>query len=251
MTDHLSNSRYSLAHAQRRINELQAEIIAFAGSNPYTRVIEPDPNGTDNIHKVKLVKPVPVAIPGIVFDAANSLRCALDQAGFTVACKAGTGGRNAKFPFGDNIAEVKSRRKTQARDIPQTVFDVMVALQPYEGGNDLLWAVNKASNTHKHEIVVPIAMLAGATTFHDLRVIGPVVIKPPVWDNVKDEVELLRVAQSGTADYHFEVTFAIAFGKVPAIEGKEVVTCLHAMLSEVERSLMAIEGEARRIGLFC
>ena len=117
---------------------MEGEITVFNKTNPCTQVIERDPNTAEFVHKIKLVKPLPVALSGIVFDVVVNLRSALDQAGFAVAVAAGTNGRAAHFPFGKTLAEVRSRAKEGSKNIPKEIFDVMVSAKPYKGGNDLL-----------------------------------------------------------------------------------------------------------------
>lgn len=251
MTDPLHNSRYSVTHAKRHIHNLETEIAAFFATNPYARVVDHDANRAQDVHKVKLVKPMPVSLPGIAFDALNNLRSALDQAGFAVAKTVGKDGHNAKFPFGDNLNETAGRIKGPSKDIPPEIFAVMLALKPYAGGNVLLWALNKACNTHKHEIVTPTAHAVGS-----MALTGPLTGQihearwPPVWNGAKNEMELARVPQGSAFEINFEVRTFIAFGEVKGVSGQEVTTVLNAMVREVESALMAIEGEARRLGLF-
>lgn len=61
---------------------LDAELKKFFDSSPYRQVIQFDPNGPTDIHKLKLTIELPDALPGIAFDAVSNLRAALDQAGY-------------------------------------------------------------------------------------------------------------------------------------------------------------------------
>lgn len=251
MSDPLHNSRYSIDHAKRRINELEVEIATFYRSNPYSTVVEQDPDGRYDIYKARLTKNLPVGIPGTAFDALTNLRSALDQAGYAVARAANTKGRDAKFPFGDNETEVRSRKRGQSKDIPEGIFDVMVGLQPYKGGNDLLWALNKACNSNKHEIVIPVGVVGGPGFPRMPVYFGNAEIFPyPRWDRTKNEIELSRFPRGATPEYKFPLRSNVAFGNIEIIDGKPLTPTLNAMASVVESGLMAIEGEARRLGLF-
>src|SRR5260370_14306351 len=137
MSDPFASSRYSIEHAKRRITELEGEVVAFWNSNPYSNAVEQNADGTEDFHKIKLVKPMPISLPGIAFDAINSLRSALDQSGYSVGIAAKTKGKNSHFPFGDSIAEVQSRIGSSSKDIPKDIFDLMVSFKPYKAGNDL------------------------------------------------------------------------------------------------------------------
>ena len=255
MTDPLHSSRYSVEHAKRRIRELELEINAFFNTSPFTKVIELEKNGSEEVHKIKFVKPMPVALSGIAFDAVNNLRSALDQAGFAVALAAGKNGKNAHFPFGDNLTEVRGRIRRRSKDIPIEIFDVMAAFKPYKGGNDLLWALNKLCNTNKHEIVVPVATVSAgvhgkSVSYRPVTTGGTITFQPLIWDSVKDEMEFARLTLGGKLEGEFQFSFFIAIGKIEIVEGNPVLDVINAIAGEVERILMAIEGEARRIGLF-
>lgn len=85
MSDPFHSSRYSIARAKEHIGELDRQMAGYFNSQPYAQVIELDAERGQEVHKLKLVKPMPVALPGIAFDAANNLRSALDQAIYAIA----------------------------------------------------------------------------------------------------------------------------------------------------------------------
>src|SRR5687768_12500707 len=103
--DPLHSAKYVLEHANRRIAEFEREAGMFYDSEPYANLIEADGDTGYCILKVKLVKPLPAALPGIVFDALSNLRACLDQIGFATAKVANPAfGKHAHFPFGNSEA---------------------------------------------------------------------------------------------------------------------------------------------------
>lgn len=250
MTDPLESSRYGLEHAHRRIRELESEVAAFGALNPYAERIDKDAKTGEQVLKVKLIKPMPRPWSGIAVDAVGALRSALDQAGFAVALAAGTKGRNGHFPFGGNLADTLLRKiKGRSKDIPQEIFDVMIASQPYRGGNDLLWGLNKLSNTHKHEIIVPLVTSSSGFKMTEVVITGPLTVGAR-WDSSKNELEVARISPGGKLEGKFTYSFFVAIGDVELVGGQPAIGFLDAVASEVERILMAIEAEARRIGIF-
>jgi len=259
MNDPLESSRYSVEHAKRRINELEAEVTAFNQTNPYIQVVERDNNTFEDVFKIRLTQPVPIALKGIASDAVNAMRSALDNAGYAVAVAGGSKGGHAHFPFWGNAAEAAGSKHGRSKDIPKEIFDLMFACKPYKGGNDLLWALNKLSNTRKHEIVVPIIVSSGGFkisvgggngTIFNAR--GPFTIGGTHWNGAKNELEFMRVGLGGQieSDANFSFSLFVAFGEVDVIRGQPAIGVLRAMVDEVERVLMAIEAEAKRIRLF-
>jgi hypothetical protein len=245
------SARYSIAHAKRRIAEFESEEIAFIKSNPYTRAMEQNTDGTEDFYKIKLTKPMPVGLPGIGFDVVSNLRTALDQAGYDVAVAAGTTGKKAHFPFGLDLTEVQSRANEASKHIPKDIFNYMVSCEPYKTGNYLLWALNQLCNSHKHEILTPVAMsIAGASTGRNFFE-GPVIsVKiPPVWDREKNEMILAHVKHGTAVQINLQLNVFIALAKVDVVDGAPALRVFNDLASIVERIIFGIEAEARRIKL--
>lgn len=248
-TDPLESSRYSVENAKRHIAEFKRIEDAWADSNPFKDVEEPI-NDAEKVVKIVLTTPLPPALPGLLFDAANNLRSALDQAGHAVARAAGRSGNDAHFPFGDTLQQVQSRAKKGSGELPKEVFDAMVAQGPYEAGNDVLWGLNKLVNAGKHASIVRTDLLNGPST---TWVVKPPLTKrppPPRWDPVKNEMVIVTVPRGSTCELHFWYRMHVVIGDVQGVGGRDAVRMLEKMLAAVEGALGAIEAEARRVGLF-
>jgi hypothetical protein len=242
-----------LANAKRHVADLEVQSGIYLSSDPYAEVVEQDAKTGEHVFKVKLVKPMPPAFNGMASDAVNNLRFALDQAGYAVAVAAGGKGKNTHFPFGDSAADVRGCKGGGSREIPDQIFSLMEAFKPYRGGDDLLWALNKLCNANKHRIVSPVAIATGDTLkVNKLSVQGaPMIPRVPIWDRKKNEMEMFRFpATLKNFECNVDFTHAIAFNSVEAIRNQPALTVLHAVSSKVESVLMAVEAEARRIGLF-
>lgn len=248
-TDPFQSSRESVDWAKNHITNLESQAVAFFNTNPYSRIVEIDPNTAEKVHKVRLVKPLPVALSHIAFDAVNNLRSALDQAGFAAGILAKPGNpKYTNFPFADSAAQLEVVIKGRCKDIPQDVVNIMRGFKPYKGGNDLLWALNQLANTNKHAIVRPVATLVGG-----VRLVGPgssiggVAIGVTPWDSAKNELEFARSNPGGTFEMNVQVSSHIAICDIEFIGGKPAIAVLNDMASIVESIIMAIEAECRRI----
>ncbi|WP_130433599.1 hypothetical protein [Rivibacter subsaxonicus] len=221
------------------------------GSNPFARVTEIDTLAQRNVAKLRLVRPFPSVLNCIASDAVHNLRSSLDQAGYAVSVAHGGKGMDTYFPFGASLADVRGKQKGGSAEIPQEIFDVMVGFKPYKGGNDLLWALNKLSNTNKHRITSPTAIATAGIQFNMLGGNpGMLSIPNPKWDHTKNEMELARYAIGGTLDFTFGYTYCISLLDVGPVIGQPAVDVLNHLAQEVESILNAIEAEAKRIGLF-
>jgi hypothetical protein len=243
-----------IEHAQRRINELEWEATAWINSKPCARVVETDPDSAQEVHKIKVVKPMPVGLSHIAFDAGNSLRAALDRAGSAVANAIKPGSERGKFPFADTSEKLSGKRtrpKGGSHDLPEEIFDVMVSFQPYKRGNTLLWAVNQLANANKHAVVVPIVMTNGFLVVNR----GPGLVthrKGGVieWDPVKQEMELFATLPGYGPNYQLDFTAYIIIGDIEGLERIPAVDAHHRMSIDVTRAVGAIRDKAREIGVF-
>jgi hypothetical protein len=255
MKEPLFSSHYCVNHAERRLTELIGIVNTFIESSPCETVNELDTNTGENVLKIKLVKPMPIEIPGIVFDILSCLRAALDHAGYACAIAGGKTGYDALFPFGDCLSEIVGKRnvgKGRSIDIPDQIFQVMLGCKPYRGGNDHLWAMNKLCNANKHELVIPFAMGAVTISFTVSRGKGP-TFSAGNWDREKNEREIARSCFGSEFQDHCQASTYVVFDKFDTtgdlISFQSIVPVLERMLETVRDTIFAIQNEASRIGL--
>lgn len=251
MADPFESSRYHIKHAKRRLDELKRSVVAFLKEEPYALVIEHNEELAQDVYKIVLRKGMPDTWPGDAFDVINSLRSSLDQAGYAVAVAAGRSGANAHFPFGGSESEMLGRAKGRSKDLPKEIFDVMAKAKPYRGGNDLLWSMNRLTNTPKHEVMIamrpvsPSAFIdeyANPGTTYELGI-------PPRWDDSKNEMVLFRVAHGDKPRFQMDLHVLIAFTQAEPLRNAHIHAVLDAFVRETEAIVNAIEAEARRLGL--
>ena len=112
--------------------------------------------------------------------------------------------------------------------------------------------MNEFCNANKHAILVPLEQALKAFVEHlHVAGVGILKIQTPVWNSTKIEA-VLAVLDHGalTPEDTVKVSVQIATSQIGHVPPKPAVPFLNAMRREVERALVAIEGEARRIGLF-
>jgi hypothetical protein len=102
MADVFQSCRLTLLRAQHHIDDLNAKINEFVSSQPWSMVVKPDLQARENVVKVKFARRLPTDLPCILFDAANNLRAALDQAGYASTIASGkVEPKKTNFPFAD------------------------------------------------------------------------------------------------------------------------------------------------------
>jgi hypothetical protein len=244
MSVSFEDSKYSIAMAKHHVADLERQITEFFKTQPYGHVVETDAKTGEHVHKYKLIKPMPVRLKGIARDAVINLRSALDQAMFAFT------GRHTYFPFAKDAVHFENAVKGRCKGIPKEITALLRTFKPYVGGDDLLWALNALSNTNKHGIIAPVAVSNGAVTYNDATFFnGGPNIMAPVWNRAKNEMELFRVRPTTYGYVNLSVTTHVVICGVEVVNGKPVVGTLNELISKVEGIVMAVEAEARRLGL--
>lgn len=252
MSDPFNSSKRRISRAKVHIHDLNGRINKFLVDYPCSHAVETDTNGIDQLHKIKFSATIPDSFGEIAADALENLRAALDQAGYAVAVAAGVSDpRKAYFPIGDDAMNLESIIRMSCKNIPNEIIAIFRGFQPYQGGNDLIWALNRANNINKHRLLVPACQFLSNM---NLRIHGSggncrIPPPPPIWDRGKNEIVFAITSPDAKIEYNIKGSYCISFDEIEVIRGHPAAHILDAMASEVEGIVMAIEAEARRIGL--
>lgn len=212
----------SVDHAKRRIDDYRCELDKFAREVPFTQLTELSADGREDHHKVRLKKRLPVVLSFIASEVIHNLRAALDHIGYESATKSGKSGKYAHFPFGSSQEDIESRRTTgKSREIPHDVFEVMISFQPFKGGNDLLWALNRLCNRQKHEMLTPMGIYVGESQLTYSS--GPGTISwdlPLRWNSEKEEMLLARLTHGTPFSFEAHVATCVTFSNLDVLKGR-------------------------------
>jgi hypothetical protein len=240
--DPFESSKHSIAWAKDHLIELKREMDAF-NKDAYAEVVEPDTDGVHEIYKLKLVKTMPRSIAGHTRDIINNLRSALDQAMFALV------GEFQYFPIRDSKREFDKAINNLPPKIPQEIRDLISKFETYKGGDNLIWALNKLSNTNKHGTISPMAVVSQGMSFTSVSTAGNTSFHVPYWDRAKNEMTLARNVRGSEFNMNIQVVLLIAIYDVEFVNGKPVLAILDEFVGKVESIVMAIEAESKRIGL--
>jgi len=240
-----------VARAKEHIRNLDRRVKRFFDAKPYARVTERDVDGLNDVHKVKLTKKFPAGVTSVAAEAIEGLRSALDQAAFATAVISGVKhSKSAYFPISSSAADLDNVIKGRCRDIPSDIVSLFRSFNPYRGGNDLIWALNIACNTSKHGIIAPVGMVAAGMHIKHMTISGSGAIPAPVWNSEKNEIVFATTGPDTEFQYDLNMSFFVAFGEVDGIGGQPAIPLLNAIAGEVNRIVLAVEAEAKRISLY-
>jgi hypothetical protein len=146
-------------HAECHLGKLNDAIQSFFASHPYKCSGKPDLQARKVDYTMDSVEAVPEEIPLILGDIIQNLRSALDHAVYKLYLK-GTGGSaisaNIYFPIADSKQQYDHTKGSKTHGILPSDKAKVDALQPYKGGNDLLWVIHKLNNIDKHRLLLTV-----------------------------------------------------------------------------------------------
>ena len=250
MSDPFASSLSKIARAKEHFTEFERCIDEFHNLHPYEQVAENDPNQAGFvIHKMKLTKPLPDAVGNVLGDLVGNLREALDTAAYAIAVASGkTDPKFTAFPFAGSIGQM-AQSLGRSKDLPKEIHSLFCGFQPYLGGDDLLWLLNEICNSNKHKVVTPVGV-GLMRQEASVRTVGYFSMpNPHVWDSEKNEMEIITLGPDTKFNYNFNFDIFVAFGDIKLVAGQPVLPVIDNLFGKIERILMAMAAESKRLGI--
>lgn len=228
--------RAKIERANEHIQDLEARIQAFRGTNPYGVVAEDDPHSGYRTYKAKVNRPIPGDFSLVIGDALHNLRTALDHLAWQlVESNSAIPDRETCFPIYQGAPKDESQFARKVKGMSPGAVDIVKAVQPYQTGDDTLWHLSELDNMDKHRISLKAASSRQPAfllpiDIHALRA-GGIINIPGSFEfcggiDLEDGAVLAR-ARLLADNVEFELTFEIAFGKSTVVEGQPVLPMLH------------------------
>lgn len=251
MADPFKSPKQLISHASDEIEAARGIVGQFINAQKYTPKVHTDLITGEQIYRIKVQGPsLPDKLSNIVKDAAGNLRDALDHAVYSGALVISGGTpTDTGFPFAKDAAGVigELAGKRLAGN-PVALRPVLAGFKPYEGGNDILWALNQIRNPNTHRFIVPVGAAHGMGSLfigHAVFTSGTRIYSK--WDPTTKEIEYMRLGRGSTANYQVDPAIAVVFEGINAMVGKPLIPSLDAMVAEVDNVVRAIEVAAAKI----
>jgi hypothetical protein len=252
MSDPFRNPKRRLARVKHHIAQLERDIDEIFSPDLLAQETSIEYIG---IHKAKIIKfrqvrDIPDHVGDTAVEALDGIRSALDTACSASAAALGVSEpKYAYFPLADTKEQLDNVIKGRCKDIHPDVVELLRTFEPYEGGNKLLWALNRVRRQNQHHILAEVGF--GANAFR-LNACQPDHIGPfgfnvlmPKWDKEKREVHVIHCDPTTTfRALDIDVHFYAALGDAGILTGEPVIPLLNKLEGEAERIVMAIEAEA-------
>ncbi len=252
MQEPFASSRRKLTWAKQNIENLHLRIKAFIEQEHlYTTFTEPDPkNPQHTVHKMRMIKQIPDGLSELTGNIVDDLRAALDHALYGIALihdpvtKLG----EACFPFSGDAAHFDNALKGRCKGILVKLWPLLRSYEPYQGGSDMLFALNAVCGANKHGLILPVGSFTVTT---ETVVEGTGFWSMPYrseWDWAKQEMELFTAGPQPKFRAHVKIAVYVAFGEIDGLTGKAVIPVLDSFANMVETIINEIETESRRLG---
>jgi len=169
-TDH-SPTDAKIRRARAHVCELEDKAKSFLASGPFEVARRVDPETHEAVYYAARVREVPLEIAVITADVLRNLRASLDQLACALVIAGGNyPTRNTGFPVFASLGVYKDKAGEKVRGMGQSAIDLIDAMKPYRGGNDVLWRLDALSKIDKRR---PLA-IRGLT--HRFQSVTPNVI---------------------------------------------------------------------------
>jgi hypothetical protein len=253
----LSDVRVKIDRARSHLTELEPIVASFLAAKPF-QVYQSVNLQTEIVtERLRIDREIPEEWAALIGDIIHNLRGALD----ILACDlVRANGRpelvkDTYFPISSSVDVFNNNGVKKIKGASQRAIDVIAALRPYKGGDNLLWRLHRLDILDKHQLIIPVGVSMGN-------------ILLDVWGRARKGVAkgTRMVLRSGEKMYPLkndaildthapytsnweggissEYTFDIAFGEGQILDGEPVLPTLQRFASHTEEIIAKITKEA-------
>jgi len=239
-------AKLKIQRAVKHINDLNVILGEFSKRQTREVLVEHDPNGGDDILKVRATETLPDSFSLTLGDALHNLRTSLDyviaEIEFTFI---GSRSDYTRFPVDQSMDALKARLEGGlAKRAPKQVIDCIVeSVQPYTGGNgDFICSLNDLDIEDKHRLLI------AKTEFKHVN--GIVLIddqgketRIATWQIRNNLVasHLLKGLRQSKVKDHGIASFEVLFGDALPFAGYTIVPAMRKLTHAVAATVNEIE----------
>jgi hypothetical protein len=228
----LRGARLKIERAKKHIADLDAQRVAFLGTDPYYGVPKFNAEANCTEYILQSLPVIPDSIPLILGDAVHNLRSALDYVACELVRSVNVEPDKVYFPISDGPEKYEGNSGGQTNGIPPEAKKDIDRMRPYRGGNNSLWAIHKLDIIDKHRLLLTVGMRIGKWSF-DLSQ-TPTMYTLSLSPILKEGHVIGSVPGNAEPDKRMSVTADIAFGEPDGLEGGPIVETLTQLVNMVE-----------------
>lgn len=249
MTKTFHGARLKIERANEHINDLYLQAREFSDTDPYSILVEDNPETGDSILKISMDQVAPDRMLLTVGDAIHNLRSSLDFVMSDIEFDTTrTRDPHTHFPIrptrNELVNAINGGLKKKGQWAPKTVLDFIVdSIQPYKGGiGDPLWSLNALSIEDKHRLLIAKKDVTHIRTIYckdgrgeHFTVTEWAMIHPNISVYPCIGRKNVQIADKGKA------SFGIVFGDGMPFYGKAILPTIRALSHFVSRTIDSVE----------
>jgi hypothetical protein len=238
-----------LERAKRHMTDLENAVRAFFGTEPYKFSGKPNTQTDKTVYTMDSVEPIPSKIPLIAGDVIQTLRSALDHVAYQLYRRGPGGkgdGKHIYFPIAENKLKYDNQKRGQTSGMSSQAIAAIDAIQPYGGGNDVLWHLHALNNVDKHRLILTAGSAVRSVDFgayatqkapkeSPLSLANLSFFLKPADNDYPLKVGTIVFTDIGLAVIALPVKFEIVLYEKGVVEGKPLLETVQAMITAVEK----------------
>ena len=161
MINRIDLVRIKVEWAKKHIRNLERIIESFLQGDPYRIGFKDDVNSGERTFYVDKITDVPWPIVACAGDVIQNLRSSLDHLAHELVCigmRSRGPFRHCYFPIANTPDEFEADLLRKVKGARQDAMDMIRAVAPYKGGNNVLWALGELNNIDKHRMLLAAAI---------------------------------------------------------------------------------------------
>jgi hypothetical protein len=247
MAETFTGPRLKIERAKQHIVDLHSKVQGLSVGSFYVLGIESNPQTGNDVLKIEIAQLLPSAsdFALIIGDALHNLESALDHTiNEVVFRRLGRYDDHTKLPFRSTRNElIKAINGALIHQASEAVCDFIVnVIQPYDGGNSALWALNDLNNVDKHRLLLPVLHINVINNIRmqndrgENHIVDQVMTRGTRFARLDLPGRNFKIADKGKA------SVLILFDKGSAREGEAILPTLRQFTEMVTGMVEGIEG---------
>lgn len=249
MTKPFHGAKLKIVRANEHINDLYVQAREFADTDPYSILVENNPETGDSMLKISMDQAAPDKMLLTIGDAIHNLRSALDFAMSDIEFDTlGIRDPHTHFPIrptrDELVNAIDGGLKKKGQWAPKTVLDFIVdSIQPYERGiGEPIWSLNALDIEDKHRLLIAKKDITHVRTIHCKDGRGEHFMVTE-WAMIHPRVSVypcigrknVEITDKGKA------SFGVVFGDGMPFYGKAILPTLRNLSHFVSRTMDSLE----------
>jgi len=151
-----------IKRSETQINDLDANVRALFDGGGYERASQFDSTRNLEIWKFRVTTRIPDVLPVIVGEVLHNIRSSLDNLACAIASNETGSTSGTYFPFGKDETIFERELARKCKNLPSLAREMIRAVKPYKGGNDLLFTLHDLNRADKHVRLCAVNVSTGA-----------------------------------------------------------------------------------------